>query len=723
MKNLRDYVKVSIFILFFAGTQSKSALFAQDSTFVFTAHSRDNYTPTYIGNGYLSLASTPLGCDPAESFMAGVFDEGKEDISRIAALPEWNEVDFNIGNKWFNKSSNEFSISDYQQTIDMYDGILNTSFIAESQNKSAKINIEAVVCRDKMNMATIKFQITPNYNGRLELIFPVKERTYPKRLKLAILKTIEGYPPDKWPYVWYPGFIKVNSVTTDIKNKIINIRGTSEGRGTKIYIETKIDWLGKLEGEKLTQVKHLNSADFNLSFSADSGKTYTFYKYIYAEKGNAASTINTVVKILDKLLPASFNMLLDESKSAWHQLWDTDIIIDGDPKLQKVIHSFEYYLLSSCNKDAGISIGPMGLASAGYYGHIFWDADTWMMPGLLLMHPEFAKNIVDYRYKNLNAAIQNAKLNHWNGAMYPWEGDDLGKESIPYFAIQNATNEIHVTGDVALAQWQYFQATGDTTWLRDYGSKVIYKIADFWTGRVIFNNDKKLFEIKNVVSVDEGLIGINNDIYTNSVAQKALQIAVSAAKVLKENYNKKWDEIAGKMLIPYDPVKKYNPTYENAPVDQQGSVSILLQYPLNMKQEVDVIKNNLNYSIDRIINKGHSVMMGETFLPIIASEINDSALFSKAIPLSYEYNLKPPYNAITETPDNMNYNFLTGAGGFLQQVIFGYTGLRITDEGLTESYKPMLPNHVKKLILRNFKYRGATYDFIVMDRTLMKIKK
>jgi len=101
----------------------------------------------------------------------------------------------------------------------------------------------------------------------------------------------------------------------------------------------------------------------------------------------------------------------------------------------------EYYLFASCNKDAGFSIPPMGLSTSGYYGHIFWDSDTWMLPSLLVMHPEFARNIVQYRYKFLDAAIKNAVKNGHKGAMYPWEGDDLGKEAIPIFAIECATNE------------------------------------------------------------------------------------------------------------------------------------------------------------------------------------------------------------------------------------------------------------------------------------------
>ena len=61
--------------------------------------------------------------------------------------------------------------------------------------------------------------------------------------------------------------------------------------------------------------------------------------------------------------------------------------------------------------------------------------------------------------------MANARANGFQGAMYPWEADERGQETTPHFAVQNAKMEIHVNGDVALAQWQYYLATGDSVWL------------------------------------------------------------------------------------------------------------------------------------------------------------------------------------------------------------------------------------------------------------------
>ena len=58
--------------------------------------------------------------------------------------------------------------------------------------------------------------------------------------------------------------------------------------------------------------------------------------------------------------------------------------------------------------------------ASGYNGHVFWDADTWIFPALLLLHPELAESMIEYRYQRLDAAKHNAFMHGYKGAMYPW---------------------------------------------------------------------------------------------------------------------------------------------------------------------------------------------------------------------------------------------------------------------------------------------------------------
>ena len=109
----------------------------------------------------------------------------------------------------------------------------------------------------------------------------------------------------------------------------------------------------------------------------------------------------------------------------------------------------------------------------------------------------------------------------------------------------------------------------------------------------------------------------------------------------------------------------------------------------------------------------HGAMMGITLLSVDAAELGDHALVDSLLPYSYRAHLKGPFLMLSETPTNDAVNFLTGAGGFLQQVIFGYTGLRLGDAGLEPRFPPMLPTHIKRLVLRGIHVRGKVYDVII----------
>src|SRR5256885_989749 len=204
--------------------------------------------------------------------------------------------------------------------------------------------------------------------------------------------------------------------------------------------------------------------------------------------------------------------------------WQPDVVGEGDRELQRVIHAMLFYLRASVREGTDESLPPMGLSSPGYFGHVFWDADTWMFPPVPVLHPEIARSMVGFRYRALGAARRNAARNGYRGAMYPWESDELGDEATPRFAWQNALYENHVTGDVALAQWQYYLATGDSAWLARYGYPVLAATAAFLASRATFHFSTGRHGIGHVVSVDDGLIGIRHDTYTNAIARQNLEV-------------------------------------------------------------------------------------------------------------------------------------------------------------------------------------------------------
>ena len=91
-------------------------------------------------------------------------------------------------------------------------------------------------------------------------------------------------------------------------------------------------------------------------------------------------------------------------------------------------------------------------------------------------------------------------------------------------------------------------------------------------------------------------------------------------------------------------------------------------------------------------------MMGSTLLSVDAAELGDRALLDSLLPHSYPAAAAGALpDAVGDARKNDAVNFVTGAGGFLQQVIFGYTGLRIGREGTGAGVRPGAAVHVKRL--------------------------
>lgn len=67
----------------------------------------------------------------------------------------------------------------------------------------------------------------------------------------------------------------------------------------------------------------------------------------------------------------------------------------------------------------------------------------------------------------------------------------------------------------------------------------------------------------------------------------------------------------------------------------------------------------------------------------------------------FRKNLRPPFGVLAETSKANNPYFITGAGAILQSVLFGFAGLKITDEGLIQG-QMKLPKAWKNIIIKGF---------------------
>ncbi|HSN07660.1 MAG TPA: hypothetical protein VLS85_01420, partial [Hanamia sp.] len=239
--------------------------------------------------------------------------------------------------------------------------------------------------------------------------------------------------------------------------------------------------------------------------------------------------------------------LIQFHDAAWDQLWKSDIKIEGDEASQRDIHSAMYHLYSFVRGGTDYSASPMGLSGLGYNGHVFWDAEIWMFPSLLVLHPEMARSMLEYRFERLKEAEQNAFAHGFKGAMYPWESAASGNEETPVWALSGPF-EHHITADVAIAAWNYFSVTHDTSWLREKGFPMIKECADFWTSRVERNGPGH-YDINNVVAADEWAENVDNNAFTNAAAKANLQYAVLAAEILHETVDTDWTNVENNIPI------------------------------------------------------------------------------------------------------------------------------------------------------------------------------
>ena len=417
----------------------------------------------------------------------------------------------------------------------------------------------------------------------------------------------------------------------------------------------------------------------------------------------------------------------------WPKLWQTsDVVIQGDSEAQQVTHANLFYLLSSTYPGSDHSIPPMGLSSSIYGGHIFWDAEVWMMPALIVQHPDYAKSIIDYRFKTLGQAKKNAKMHGFAGAEYPWESADTGAEMAPAEFAQ----ERHITADVGWAAWQYYLWTGDRAYLAKEGWPVLSATAAYWVSRVSKGTDGK-YHILKVLSPDETADVVNDDAYTNGVVQANLRAAVSAAKTLGQAADPRWKTIADGLYFPTDKQRGI-PAENDAPMTDRFSAkqadTLLLIYPLQKPFDAQTAGKMLDFYAAHTIKNGPA--MTASMQAIVAAKLGRGQASLDQFHDSYRPFERGPWDAFAEKRTSNRVYFCTGMGGCLQSVLYGFAGLQVmeagqkavgteiaTDGGVSLYADPHLPPGWGGLTIKGVRFRGKSYDVAVTSGNKVSVNK
>lgn len=451
-------------------------------------------------------------------------------------------------------------------------------------------------------------------------------------------------------------------------------------------------------------------------------------------------------------IPSS--LLLDQHIDAWSELWMAGMEVSGDKALSRAINSSLYYILSSIREDWPYSLSPGSLSSNSYNGHVFWDTETWMYPPLLMLHPALARSLLVYRHSRIQFAREKAASygKNWNGTMFPWESAFTGIETTPTIA-HTGQLEHHISGDIAFAARQFYltqvASENEESWnfARDVILDLALGIADFWqsraTPRTRSSKNTQLteepidFDIDGVIPPDEYAENVNNSVFTNAIAQISLEFAARLAEEFEVDDSNhdvgKWKSVAKGLHVLFDSLNNVHPEFEgyNGQTIKQADV-VLLGFPLmwgGLNNHPNSRQKDLEYYENRTDLQGPAMTWGMHAIGWLETGdlVRASPLFQRSFA-----NVHEPFDVWTESPTGGAINFITGAGGFLQAVLFGFGGLRVEDPAAGENstfqydhrdvlqnaaqvertlrWSPMLPQNVDFMRFRGVKFLSQILD-------------
>ena len=238
--------------------------------------------------------------------------------------------------------------------------------------------------------------------------------------------------------------------------------------------------------------------------------------------------------------------VLAAHETAWRQHWDaSDVIIEGDDKVQEAVRFAVYHLTSAANpEDECVSVGARGLTGDAYFGHVFWDTEIYLLPFYIGVWPEAARALLMYRYHTLHGARAKAAHFGFRGALYAWELADTGEETTPervigadgtQVEILTGRMEHHISADVAYAVWQYWRFTRDDDFFLRAGAEMLLETARFWASRAVAEADGKR-HIRHVIGPDEYHEDVDDNAFTNVMARWNIGRGLETMDLLRERW-------------------------------------------------------------------------------------------------------------------------------------------------------------------------------------------
>lgn len=208
-----------------------------------------------------------------------------------------------------------------------------------------------------------------------------------------------------------------------------------------------------------------------------------------------------------------------------------------------------YNLLSSTRAGARITSDPSLLSLMDSDGSLLYRGDAWFMPVLLLLRPDCAKSVLEYRRRTLESAATLARCYGYEGVKYGYTEDVVGYSSAVYF---DSTQPQHMynTSLVAISVWNQYRSTSDSSWLQQIGYEVLRGVADYLVSAATATGGGQ-YSFLNVLGY--GSIPATDNTFTVATAKLALSYAIQASYVLTLQVRQCWYDVLNGLVIPTDP--------------------------------------------------------------------------------------------------------------------------------------------------------------------------
>jgi HAD superfamily hydrolase (TIGR01509 family) len=422
-----------------------------------------------------------------------------------------------------------------------------------------------------------------------------------------------------------------------------------------------------------------------------------------------------------------FEKLLGEQRDAWAKRWDgADIEIDGDDSAQSAIRYALFHLMSCAPTSGEAGVGARGLTGLAYAGHVFWDADVFVLPALAATLPEAARAMLEYRIQRLPAARRAAKANNREGARFPWESADTGEDVTPtsvrdhegkIVEILTGSHEEHITSDVAWAALHYLEWSGDAAVIEGDRGGLVTETARYWASRIRVDREG-LAHLYGVMGPDEYHEVVDDNAFTNILVRWHLRRAAELLHPADRDEAAHWRQLADALTTGFDPVTRRHEQFAGFWQLEPLRIADIAEVPI----AADVLLGHRRVTQAQVLKQpdvlmAHHLLPGEVprgsleadlafYLPRTA---HGSSL-SPAICAGLLARAGRPDEALElfDLASHLDLDDLTGMtggglhlatfGGLWQAVVYGFGGVR--PAGGVLCVEPALPTRWTRLRIR-----------------------